>query len=350
MARSQFSKSWRKKLSKLHQRFLAARYRREVAAATKRVHGEFKPAGQNDLVVVALMRDAENHVTSFVRHHLELGARQVVLMDNGSVDASVQCALQFSEVTLLKCDLPFGTHKLAMKRYLSDRFGKGCWCLIADIDERFDYPYSEALTLRGFLDYLNRHCFSAVVAQMLDLFSDGPHHKWPDIADGLEEEHRFFDVSVIDQRPYRAHPTNVVADNEFRMWSGGIRKSAFEMSVSPNLTKHPLLFPNRGATPCFKSSHRCRHARIADVTCVLEHYKFDRQFYERCRLAVDRKNYYQESAQYREYLSALQHDPHLTLKRETAQPYVSISALADAGLLWVSPAYRKYCQQGRRAA
>jgi len=82
----------------------------------------------------------------------------------------------------------------------------------------------------------------------------------------------------------------------------------------------------------------------------LEHYKFDRQFYERCQLAVDRKNYYQESAEYREYLSALRQDPHLTLKRETAQPYVSTSALADAGLLWVSPAYRKYSQQVRRAA
>lgn len=343
-------KKWRNKLSQVHQRFLASWYRREVAAETKRLHGEFKPVRQDDLVVVALMRDAEKHVAPFVRHHLELGARQVVLMDNGSVDESVERALRFKEVTALKCDVPFATHKLAMKRYLSDRFGKGCWCLIADIDERFDYPYSEALALRGFLEYLNRHRFSAVVAQMLDLFSDGPHHKWPDVGDGLAKEHRFFDVSVIDQQPYRVHPTNVVGDSELRKWSGGIRKSAFQMSANPNLTKHPLLFPNRGATPCSKSSHRCRHARIADVTCVLEHYKFDRQFYDRCRLAVDRKNYYQESAEYREYLSALRQDPHLTLKRETAQPYVSTSALADAGLLWVSPAYRKYCQQVRRAA
>jgi len=350
MAPSQITNTWRKTLSQVHQRFLASRYRREVAAETKRLHGEFKPVRQDDLVVVALMRDAEDHVAPFVRHHQELGARQVVLMDSGSVDASVERALRFKEVTVLKCDVPFATHKLAMKRYLSDRFGKGCWCLIADIDERFDYPYSKAIELRGFLEYLNRHSFSAVVAQMFDLFSDGPHHKWPDIADRRDWEHRFFDISVIDQRPYTAYRTNVVGDNQLRRWSGGIRKSAFGMSAGPGLTKHPLLFPSRGATPCFKSSHECRHARIADVTCVLEHYKFDRQFYQRCRLAVERKNYYQESAEYREYLSALRRDSNLTLKRETAQRYVSTSALADAGLLWASPAYHTHCQQGRRAA
>ena len=348
MALSRIVEKSRKELRRVHQRWLAHRYRREVAARTRRIHGNFGPVCQDDLVVVALMRDAEKHVAPFVRHHQQLGARHIVLMDNNSVDASVDSARQFDEVTVLKCDTPFATHKFAMKRYLSDRFGQKCWCLIADIDERFDYPYSGELPLSDFLGYLNRRGFSAVVAQMLDLFSDGPWHEWPDVADGLEKDCRFFDVSGIEQKEYRAHRTNVVGEGEIQKWYGGIRKTVFAMRNSPNLTKHPLLFPGRGAVPYFQSAHKCRHAHIADVTCVLKHYKFDRDFYRRCQVAVDRKNYYKESTEYRDYLSALQEEPQLSLKQETAQEYFSASALAEAGLLWVSPAYRDCCQKMSR--
>ena len=138
---------------------------------------------------------------------------------------------------------------------------------------------------------------------------------------------------------------NFIGDGNLSKWCGGIRKTAFEMRNSPNLTKHPLLFPDRGAIPSFKSAHRCRHAHIADVTCVLKHYKFDLDFFNRCQLAVQRKNYYRESTEYRDYLSALQQTPHLVLKQETAQEYVSASLLAEQGLLWISPTYRDYCRQ-----
>jgi hypothetical protein len=335
----------RKLLRKIHQRWLANRYRREVAVRTQKLHGGFGPVRQDDLVVVGLMRDVEKHVTSFVGHHLQLGAKHVVLMDNGSEDASIDTACELQDVTVLECDVPYATHKHAMKQYLCERFGQGCWCLIADLDERFEYPHSEELHLRDFLGYLNRHGFSAVVAQMLDLFSAGPPHEWPDTSAELERDCRFYDVSGIEQRAHRRDRKNFIGGGNLRKWSGGIRRTAFKMQNGPNLTKHPLLFPDRGAIPSFKSAHRCRHAHIADVTCLLKHYKFDLDFFNRCQLAVQRKNYHRESVEYRAYLSALQQTPHLVLKQETAQEYVSASLLAEQGLLWVSPAYREYCRQ-----
>ena len=44
----------------------------------------------------------------------------------------------------------------------------------ADIDEFFDFPGSDVMELREFLDYLNRNQFTAVMTQLLDMFSDQP--------------------------------------------------------------------------------------------------------------------------------------------------------------------------------
>ncbi len=60
-----------------------------------------------------------------------------------------------------------------MKQYLIARFGKsGRWCLYVDIDELFDYPYSEVVSLDSFLRYLTSKSYTAVMAHMLDMFPE----------------------------------------------------------------------------------------------------------------------------------------------------------------------------------
>ena len=120
------------------------------------------------------------------------------------------------------------------------------------------------------------------------------------------------------------------------------------MIHGPALTKHPLLFPAGGAVPSLKSSHECLHARIADVTGLLKHYKFDRHFFNQCCKAVDRKNYFNGSSEYQAYLHMLEEHPELVLKRPTAQKFVSSAALVEAGVLHVSPSYRDLCPSGNR--
>ena len=65
------------------------------------------------------------------------------------------------DVTVLQTDAPYNKYENTMKRYLAERFSSGRWNLCADIDELFDYPFSESLSLRDFLGYLNTqqlHC------------------------------------------------------------------------------------------------------------------------------------------------------------------------------------------------
>ena len=53
-------------------RTIAARWPRVLSIFTATSSGS---CSEDDLVVVSLMRDAEGHVASFVRHHLQLGGR-----------------------------------------------------------------------------------------------------------------------------------------------------------------------------------------------------------------------------------------------------------------------------------
>src|SRR5829696_2420271 len=136
----------------------------------------------DELVVVCLVRDGRPYVNSYVEHYLSLGVKHLFFLDNNSTDGTVEALKQYDNVTVLQTGLPYrnpkrgrgGTEAL-FKQYLVERFGKkGRWCLCADIDELFDYPYSDVVGLDSFLGYLNANSYTAVVAQMLDMFPEEP--------------------------------------------------------------------------------------------------------------------------------------------------------------------------------
>jgi hypothetical protein len=89
------------------------------------------------------------------------------------------------------------------KRDLVTRFSRNRWNLFADIDERFDYPYSDVLAVRNLLTYLNDNAYTAVLAPMLDLFADGPLdgvRSNPD--DSLKEKYPYYDISAVEKHDY----------------------------------------------------------------------------------------------------------------------------------------------------
>ena len=66
------------------------------------------------------------------------------------------------------------------------------------------------------------------------------------------------------------------ADN-VEWFAGGVRSDVF--GFKPHLTKYPLVFYDGKIIP--DPPHHVNNARIADVTCVLFHYKFLKDFRER---------------------------------------------------------------------
>lgn len=331
-------------------RHLMTPFRRWLLSREVRwVGGQFPSnLGPQDLVTLAVVRDAEIHIESFVDHHLRLGAKHIVLLDNGSRDASLAIALEQNHVTVLRTSKPFARYHQIMRQFLVDYFGRNCWSLVADIDERFDFPASHCISLAELLNYLNKHRFTAVAAQMLDLFADGPVGSWPTEGGQLMKECCWYDVGNITADKLR-RGQNLYSNAQIVRLRGGIRGARFGSTCAPCLTKFPLLFRSGGARPSRHSPHECRRAYVADVSCVLLHYKFHRGFLRQCKEAVNRKCYFQQSSEYRQYLSALRDNPDLVLRTPEARRYSGVDALVEDNFLVVSRPYQDFVHNHRRS-
>lgn len=81
-------------------------------------------ADSEELVVVCLVRDGAEYLDAFLQHYRVLGAKHVVLLDNGSADGTVEWAVRESGVTVLRTHAPYRHYKVIAKRFLVHRFGK----------------------------------------------------------------------------------------------------------------------------------------------------------------------------------------------------------------------------------
>src|SRR5215213_5675307 len=331
-------------------------------SSIEHLHGpEEVPYGEEELVVVCLVRDGRPYVKSFVEHYRSLGEKHLFFLDNYSTDGTIEALKNYDNTTVLRSTLPYKGYRLAFKQYLIDRFGKrDRWCLYADIDELFDYPYSDVVGLDSFLGYLGERSYTAVAAQMLDMFPEEPlsgrEEKLED--EPLKELLRFYDISDITRTSIKERLSlrnNTLESEDIEFFSGGIREAIF--GARPHLTKHPLVFLDGRVKPMeglsLDSDHWVANARVADISCVLLHYKFlDGYFHKQAVRAVEEENYWNNSADYKRYLQVLDNNPYLQVKRESARELRGVNDLVENGFLVVSEEYmmRIYEEEERKGA
>ena len=298
---------------------------------------------EDELVVVSLVRDGRPWVKPFVEHYFSLGVKHLVFLDNGSTDGTVEALKSYENVTVLRSEASFKEYEDPMKRYLIERFGRGRWSLCVDIDELFDYPYSDVIGLDSFLGYLTRHSYTAVVAQMLDMFPEGfLSGRGGNLDEPLKEVHRFYDISELKAKSIKGHrrcpPDNTYVSEEIEFFKAGIRWTIF--GVDTPLTKHPLVFLDGKVRPIDPGTHWVGNARVADLSCVLFHYKFlGEYFYKQTVRAVREEQYVNNSAPYKKYLEALGKNPDLQLKLETSLEISSVNDLLENRFLVASEDY-----------
>jgi hypothetical protein len=307
----------------------------------KHLHGpEEISLREDELVVVCLVRDGRPWLESFMEHYASLGARHIVFLDNGSKDDTVAVAAGYDNVTILRSTLPFNRYELLFRQYLIQRFSQGRWSLCVDIDELFDYPYSDIIGLRSLLGYLNGKSYTAVTAQMLDMFPKGPlagQVSGPE--ESFRERHNRYDLSGLKRKDITRHSgrNNVFDSTDIECLAGGIRERVFD--VMPRLTKFPLVFWDGEIRPVEGSPHHIDNARIADFSCVLLHYKYVGRFHEMAAQAVREENHWNDSAQYKQYLKVLDENPGLTLTQDTSNEIGGVDDLLEERFLVVSGDY-----------
>jgi Glycosyl transferase family 2 len=298
-------------------------------------HIDYAP---DELLVITVVRNGALYVRSFLEHYRALGVRHCVFLDNCSTDDTVDRLCAHAGVTVLQTDAPYEKFENTMKRYLAERFSAHRWNLCADIDELFDYPLACELPLEGFLQYLNERRFTAVVAQMLDMFSElplGEHESSPD--DRLMDTYGYYDISAIDRHPYEwaDPPRPAVA-----MHWGGIRRTVF--GTNNGLTKAALVLMDGKVKP-FVGWHQVTGAAVADVTGVLMHYPFVSSFRQKVEDAVRTGRYGAITTnEYVSYGKELARNPRLCLKGPSARLFTGLEPLIADGFLVVSDDYLRW--------
>jgi glycosyl transferase family 2 len=313
----------------------------------KHIHGPQKISyALDELLVISVVRNGELYIKSFTDHYRSMGVKHFVFLDNGSTDHTLKILCGQKGVTVLQTDAPYNKYENTMKRYLAERFSPGRWNLCADIDELFDYPFSKNLCLSDFLGYLNENKYTAVVTQMLDMFSNIPLNKLeskPD--DALNKKYIYYDISSIEKEDYlwseRSNPA-------IKMHWGGIRKMVF--GTINGLTKSALVLMDGRVKP-FITWHHAKGARMADISCLLRHYPFVSSFYAKVKDAVRTGRYGMKvTDEYKMYAKSLNGSAGLNFKLKTAQQFTGVERLIEYEFLIISEKYRQWVDDHARGS
>ena len=296
----------------------------------------------DEAAVTCLVKNGEYYLSAFLEHHLRQGFRHIFILDNGSSDATVQIAAGHPNVSVYQTSLDVGMYQGNLKRHLAERSVHGGWCLDVDIDEFFDYPYSDVVSLNRFLRYLNRHRFNVVVTQMLDLFSQNAlSHLLETRDEDIRSVYRFFDLADVERVPYRENvltskyaSANSISDPGLELLYGGIRKRLY--GIDCLLTKHSL-FRQSDGLDLFPHVHFVDRGHVADVTCVLLHYKMTSNALD---LAKQNEAAFAANRQgYNDFIRAVIEKREMTLMGPDTREFQGAHTLLGSGFLRASQSY-----------
>jgi len=234
-----------------------------------------RPVESEEFVVFCLLKDAELYLDSWLQHYKKLGAVHFYIVDNGSTDGTVACLKDCTDVTLFKTQLAFSLYENDIRQYVVTTFCAKQWCLSVDIDEHFDYPFSDCISFSGLLRYHNQYGYTAMVSHMLEVFP-----KQTLAAAKFPDDYRYVDFSNVCRGLYVNVSAvyaryNVLPTQTFPFLFGGVRARMFsrEGGQETLLLKHSLTFQD-GVLEPHVDPHFCDKARVSDVAGVLYHYKF----------------------------------------------------------------------------
>ena len=304
----------------------------------KHVYGSKKiDYTRNEVIVLCLVRNGELYMKSFIEHYFSLGVKQIVFLDNNSMDGTVSIAKKYKNVTILQTNLPYKKYQYLMKQYLIKRFSKNRWSLCVDIDELFDYPFSNILSLDSLIEYLNKNKYTAVVSYMLDMFSNKALGTFKSKQnENLKKNYAYYDIKTIKKKDYDRYTSNTISNKNIKHYYDGICKTIFNADIF--LLKHPLIFLSDKISPQIQA-HTIANADIADFTSILFHYRFLSDFYEKVLEAVKKENYWKNSIVYKKFYEVLKQNPKLKIKQRTSKKLKSVNQLIDEDFLVISDEY-----------
>lgn len=277
-----------------------------------------------DVLLFSVIFNGIEFVDWFLETYRALGVDHFFIIDNGSTDGTFEALLKAPDVSLFRQTGSFRDAGcgVAWINHLMRRFGVGHWCFHVDMDEAFVFPHMETgRSLRQFLAYLDQSGAESVPALMIDIYPE-------QLAPPATAQDAFAQSRYIDT-DYRSFACEIPP---YRFDQGGLRARLSGRSLM--MTKAPLV-KMRPDLAYIANNHQHTHARIADVSAALLHYKFIGDLMSRVDEAIDRGEHFMAARFYRALRVPLQGATTAStlLTSEHSHAYTGPADLLSLGLI-----------------
>ncbi len=298
----------------------------------------------DDFAVVCLEKNGYEYLPSFLKHYRSLGAKHFFFIDNDSDDETVSLLSAQTDVTVYQTSLKHRKYESEIRRVIVDEHCKGAWCMCVDIDELFDFPYSNKISMKYLIEYLRANDFTSIVGYMLDMFSITEN------TNGiyLEDTYTHYDISNIKKADYYSafqafNNFNIITNKNVCLYYGGVRQAYIGKKAHGKflLVKHPLFFVDHYIEP-ISMPHFCNKTKVADISCVLRHYKLTFSLKEKINNGVAKDDY---SYMIKEQIDAYQHmtgNANTLIGSLNAQKYIGTDNLIANNFIQVTDNYKSF--------
>lgn len=249
------------------------------------------------VILYTVLRNERHRLPWFFEYYRGLGIRDFVVVDNGSVDGSLDYLCARPDVTLFSTQESYVGAFAGMVwiNHLKSLFSRAGWALYVDVDEALVFDGCENHAVPDLVEALEREGAEAFTAYMLDMFARDI------LASGRGDPEEA--VDFIARYPWylpniRRNPAPVCP---FSNISGGAR-SVF--STREELTKTPLIKAANGVS-FLRSSHNISPAHLSRRSGVLLHFKMIDGLMEEAQAVLNTKTRSLDcQMRYRKYLAA----------------------------------------------
>jgi len=172
------------------------------------------------------------------------------------------------------------------------------------------------------------------------MFSGQPLFRTPSGSTFVRDDYRYYDISSIKKELINDNFTGLLIPVHYN----GVRQQVFDLDIIC-LSKMCLLKRDgRLDTDTFNSHFVTKGYKLADVTCLLYHYKFTDNFCEIVGNALKEQNYWQNSKEYIAYYKICVEKPGASLRQLSKMPleFRSLSELMSSGFIVTSEKYDEY--------
>ena len=296
----------------------------------KSVSNKITEYSQGELRLFVMARNESLRLPYFLDHYFDKGVDRVFLIDNNSTDGTVDIAQSYENVHVFQTKESFRNYSNWME-ILLERYGKGHWCVAADVDEILNYPHSESISIRQLTQFLDQQGDTALQCLFLDMYSDKPINK-----NTYRASEDPLDVCSYFDPDYGEEPrvwTNKKTHNKFvgTRFFGNMRKRVFNLN-NISLSKISL-FKYDTDVFAVRGMHGMDGVTFSAIQGATMHFKYLQDFNERVVTEVARGEHEGNAADYKNYARKVDENADLNCHYEGSIKFIDSSQLVELGIM-----------------